>query len=238
MSDLNNAELNGVFLTDCGPPPLSTEAAGHNLVRFDTASAEMPQDDLSQLDLSAETAWVDLSQFDNRWYAPGRSFAVRGLWYVVSMLIFESGWLPLGAPKRWLLRRFGATIGLGVVIKPQVWIKYPWRLTVGDHCWIGQGVWIDNLANVSLGNHVCISQQAYLCTGSHDYRRRGFDLIVRPVDVGSGAWLGARALVLGGVTVGANAIVAAGSVVTGDVPPAAIVRGQPARTVAQRPKAI
>jgi putative colanic acid biosynthesis acetyltransferase WcaF len=181
---------------------------------------------------SVHPAWVDLSQFDNRWYRPGRGRIVRALWYLVSLLIFESGWVPLMAPKRGLLRAFGAKIGRGLVIKPKVWIKYPWRLVVGDHCWIGQGVWIENLADVYIGSHVCISQQAYICTGSHDYHKKRFDLITRSVDVGNGAWLGARTLVLGGVRVGENAIVAAGGVVTRDVAAAAIVSGQPARQFA------
>jgi putative colanic acid biosynthesis acetyltransferase WcaF len=178
---------------------------------------------------SVDAAWVDLSRFDNNWYSPGRGLSIRGLWYLVSMLIFESGWVPLVWPKRWLLRLFGAKIGRGLVIKPRVWIKYPWRLTVGDHCWIGQGTWIDNLADVRFGSHVCVSQQVYICTGSHDYRRRSFDLIIRPVEVCNGAWLGARALVLGGVMVGPNAIVAAGSIITKNVPAATIVASQPAR---------
>ncbi len=181
-----------------------------------------------------DAAWVDLSCYDNRSYSPGRGRLVRAFWYLISLLVFESGWVPLSRPKRWLLRLFGATIGCGLVIKPSVWIKYPWRLVVGKHCWIGQGVWIDNLADVHIGNHVCISQQAFICTGSHDYRKRSFDLDARAVDVGDGAWLGARALVLGGVKIGANAIVAAGSVVTKDVVAAAIVAGQPARPVGIR----
>ncbi len=186
------------------------------------------------LENSTDRSWVDLSSYDNRWYSPGRSHFVRALWYFVSLLIFESGWFPLGGPKRWLLRRFGARIGRGLVIKPQVWIKYPWRLVTGDHCWIGQGVWIDNLADVRLGSHVCVSQQVYICTGSHDYRKPSFDLITRPVELGDGAWLGARALILAGVSVGTNAVVAAGSIVTKDVPAAAVVAGNPARPLASR----
>ena len=181
-----------------------------------------------------EECLVDLSSYDNRSYSPGRSFFVCALWYFVSLAIFESGWLPWGGLKRWLLRCFGAKIGRGLVIKPRVWIKYPWRLAVGDHCWIGQGAWIENLANVYIGNQVCISQQVYICTGSHDARRPTFDLITRPVTIGDGAWLAARALVLGGVTIGANAVVAAGSVVPKDVPPAMIVAGQPAHSIGQR----
>ena len=181
-----------------------------------------------------ERAWVDLSLYDNRWYSPGRNLVVRALWYLVSLAIFESGFVPLSRPKRWLLCLFGAKIGRGLVIKPRVYIKYPWRLVVGDHCWIGQGAWIENLANVRIGSQVCISQQVYICTGSHDCRRRAFDLITRPVSIGDGAWLAARSLVLGGVTIGANAVVAGGSVVTKDVPPATIVAGQPARFIGPR----
>ena len=66
-----------------------------------------------------------------------------------------------------------------------------------------------NLANVRLGSHICVSQQAYICTGSHDYRKPSFDLVTRPVRVGHGAWLGARAIVFGGVAIGANALVRA-----------------------------
>ncbi len=187
-----------------------------------------------QSENSIDQPWVDLSSYDNRSYSPGRGRFVRILWYFISLAIFECGWIPLVWPKRWLLRMFGARIGRGLVIKPQVWIKYPWRLTVGDHCWIGQGAWIDNLADVRLGSHVCVSQQVYICTGSHDYRRSSFDLITRPVQVGGGAWLGARALILGGASVGANAVVAAGSVVTKDVPPAVVVAGNPARPLGTR----
>ena len=181
-------------------------------------------------------ASVDLSTFDNRTYQPGRGRLTRALWYFTSLMFFESGWLPLSLPKRWLLRLFGATLGRQLVIKPHVRIKYPWRLSVGDHCWIGEEAWIDNLADVSLGNHVCISQQVYLCTGSHDHRKRSFDLITRPILVGNGAWLGARALILGGVTVHPNAIVAAGTVVTKDIPEGAVVAGQPSRTIGSRGK--
>ena len=120
------------------------------------------------------------------------------------------------------------------MIKPHVRIKYPWRLRIGDHCWIGQDAWIDNLADVAIGNHVCISQQAYLCTGSHDHRRPTFDLITGPITLHDGAWVGARATILQNVTIGAAAIVAAGSLVHQDVEPHAIIAGNPPRKIGQR----
>ena len=182
----------------------------------------------------ANESWCDAARYDNSSYSPGRGLVTRCLWYFVSLLVFESGWVPFYAPKSWLLRLFGARLGRHCCIKPHVRIKYPWRLTAGDYCSIGQEAWIDNLEDVHLGNSVCISQRAYLCTGSHDYRSRTFDLLVRPIQVGDGAWLGACCVVLGGVQIGANAIVAAGSIVTKDVPRAAIVGGNPAKAIGQR----
>ena len=179
-------------------------------------------------------SWVDLAVFDNPEYAPGRGLLVRTVWYYCSLLFFESGWFPISGVKSRLLRLFGAQIGSGVIIKPHVRIKYPWRLTVGDHCWIGQGVWIDNIEDVRICSHVCVSQLAYFCTGSHDYRRRRFDLAARPIAVDDGAWIGARATLLPGVSIGANAIIAGGSVVTKAVAAAAIVGGNPARVFARR----
>ena len=159
---------------------------------------------------------------------------MRTLWYYCSLLVFESGWLPVSGIKSRILRLFGATIGSGVVFKPQVRIKYPWRLSIGHHCWIGQDVWIDNIEDVTIGSHVCISQLAYFCTGNHDHRSPTFDLTAKPITVHNGAWIGARVTLLSGVDVGANAIAAAGSVVVKSIPAATIVGGNPAKEIATR----
>ncbi|MBL9165278.1 MAG: colanic acid biosynthesis acetyltransferase WcaF [Planctomycetaceae bacterium] len=191
---------------------------------------------MHQPPLSAETtsSWVDLSGYENSNFDPGRGRVVRTLWYFCSLVFFEGGWLPVSSLKVRLLRLFGARIGRGVVIKPHVRIKFPWRLAIGDHCWIGQESWLDNMVDVEIGNHVCISQLTYLCTGSHDHRRRTFDLLPAPIRIGDGAWIAARATILPGVRVGANALVASGSVVSRDVEAAQIVGGVPAREMGRR----
>lgn len=157
----------------------------------------------------------------------------------------EAFWLLLGAPllrsaipgAKWrvsLLRAFGAQIGDGVVIKPHVSVKFPWRLEIGSHCWIGERVWIDNLAPVQLGKHVCISQGGYLCTGSHDWSAERFDLIVRPIYVGSCVWVGARASLAPGTHVGEGCVLTLGSVASGRLEPWTIWSGVPARAVKVR----
>lgn len=179
-------------------------------------------------------AWVDLSGYTPGDYRPGRGKFAQIVWYFVSVALFESGWFPLTRLKPAILRAFGARIGRNVTIKPNVRIKYPWRLAVGDHVWIGQEAWLDNLFDIRIGSHVCVSQRAYLCTGGHDHTKRGFDLRCGEIVLEDGSWVAAGTLILGGVTVGANAIAAAGSVVTRSVPAKKIVGGSPARVIADR----
>lgn len=192
--------------------------------------------DPNSLDIAAdrpEGSPRHLAAYDRTRLHAGRGWACRAAWYYTSLLILENGWLPWSSAKVFLLRRFGARIGDGVVIKPHVRIKFPWRLIVGDHCWIGQDVWIDNLATIHLDNNICLSQGAYLCTGSHDHRSSEFDLITRPIQIADGAWIGARAIVLPGVTIGSEAVIAAGAVVNRNVEAGVLAAGNPA-TVVQR----
>lgn len=169
-------------------------------------------------------AFINLAEYNNGGYHPGRGPLMRILWYYVSLVVFESGWFPVKAPKRWLLRLFGAKIGKGVVIKPNVRIKYPWRLSIGDYSWIGQEVWVDNLAEVRIGSHTCISQKVYICTGGHRFRNKGFDLIARPIAIGDGSWLGAGVTVLNNVEIHDNVLVSATLKVDENVPNGRILR--------------
>jgi putative colanic acid biosynthesis acetyltransferase WcaF len=177
---------------------------------------------------------VDLASFANAWYNPGKPAWVRALWFFVGAPVVSSRLLPLSSVRVWLLRLFGASLGQGLVIKPGVRIKHPWMLTAGDRCWLGEDCWIDNLAPVTLGRNVCISQGAYLCTGNHDWSDPAFGLIVKSIALADGAWAGARSVLCPGARLGEGAIAAAGSVVSGSVPPWEIHAGNPAVFVRRR----
>src|SRR5690606_29737606 len=129
-----------------------------------------------------EPLTTDLSKFTNSWYKPGRSVALRALWYLVNLTFFRSSF-PFYAPKRFLLRLFGATVGKGLIIKPHVSVKHPWKLTIGNHVWIGENVWIDNLAQVTLKSNCCLSQGTLLLCGNHNYKKTTFDLVVGEISL-------------------------------------------------------
>ena len=175
-----------------------------------------------------------LSSFTNRTFSRGAPFVKELTWLVVSAMFFRHELTLLNAPKVWWLRCFGAKVGKGVVIKPSVQIKFPWKLSIGDHCWIGEHVWIDNLAPVTLGANVCISQGALLLTGNHDYTKPTFDLITQPITLEDGVWIGAKAVVGPGVTARTHAVLAVGSVATKELEAYGVYRGNPAEKIKDR----
>ncbi len=185
---------------------------------------------------SFETALpgVDLSQPDNSDYQVGRSHLVWALWHFIGSPIVRSNLLPVPPLKAAVLRLFGARIGRSAHIKPGLKVKFPWYLTVGDYCWIGEDAWIDNLAPVTIGSHVCVSQMAYLCTGNHDWKTRNLKFTRRPITLNDGCWIGARATVCPGVTVGAASVLAVGSVASRSIPPYEVWAGNPATFVRKR----
>ncbi len=156
------------------------------------------------------------------------------LWYVVNMLFVQNTWLPLSGLKIFLLRLFGANIGNGVVIKPNVKIKFPWKLVVGANSWIGEGVWIDNLDKVTIGKSVCISQGAFLFTGNHNFKKPGFDLITLPIIIEDGVWVGALAIVCPGVTCGTHAVLTVAAMATKNLQSYGIYKGNPAIKTSER----
>jgi putative colanic acid biosynthesis acetyltransferase WcaF len=164
----------------------------------------------------------------------GRPFVIETVWHLTKCLLFLT---PLPVPSRLkclLLRLFGARVGRGVVIKPQVKILFPWKLTIGDFAWIGEEVIILNFEPARLGAHCCISQRAFLCGGGHDYRQPDMPYRNGPIVVEDGAWVGAQVFVAPGVTIGTEAVITAGSVVTRDQPPRMVCSGHPCLPLRQR----
>jgi putative colanic acid biosynthesis acetyltransferase WcaF len=177
---------------------------------------------------------VQLVTYDNNWYSAGRSTFWQLAWFFLGLPILRSELIPFSGIRVRLLRAFGAKVGAGVVIKPGVRVKNPWRLSVGNHCWLGEDCWIDNVGDISIGSDVCLSQGSYLCTGNHDWTDPSFGLRVGPIQIADGAWIGAKATICPAVVIHEGAVVAAGSVANRDVPAYEIHAGNPAKFVRKR----
>ena len=172
---------------------------------------------------------IDLSKFDNSNYQRGVPRWKEALWWVLRSLLFARSFPVPSSIKVAALRFMGARVGEGVVIRSRVNITMPWRLRIGDHVWIGDEVMILSLAQVTIGSHSCLSQRAFICTGSHDFAKKSFDLITGEIKIGESCWIGAQAFVGPGVRMGDSSRCLAGAVAVKDVANDQVVGGVPAK---------
>jgi len=105
---------------------------------------------------------------------------------------------------------------------------------MGAHSCLANDVDCYSVAEITLGDFATVSQQAMLCTATHDYNDVYFQLVTRPIVIGPRAWVGARAFVGPGVNVGEGAVVGAVSSVFRDVEPWTVIGGNPARFLKTR----
>jgi putative colanic acid biosynthesis acetyltransferase WcaF len=177
---------------------------------------------------------TDLSKYNNDWYNPGAGKIKISLWYITNALFLINPLNPFSKLKVFLLRLFGANIGIGVVIKQSVNIKYPWLLSIGDYTWVGERVWIDNLALVTIGKNCCLSQGAMLLCGNHNYKKETFDLITGAITIEDGAWVGALSIVCPGVILKTHSILSVSSVATETLEAYTMYKGNPAQKIRER----
>lgn len=176
---------------------------------------------------------VDLGKFSNSWYKPGNKLK-RVVWYLINVAFFKSSIPYPNKLKVLLLKLFGAKVGRGIVIKPNVNIKYPWFLEIGNNVWVGEDAWIDNLTFVKIGSNVSISQGAFILTGNHNYKKETFDLITDPIVIEDGVWIGAKVIICPGVTLKTHSVITVGSVVTKNTEPYTIYQGITAEPIRKR----
>jgi maltose O-acetyltransferase len=147
--------------------------------------------------------------------------------------------LPAGVAPRMraqLYRMFGVRIGGGTVIMGP--LRFIWygdvarKLNVGRECFISRDIVMDATADITIGDGVVIGPEVMFMTATHEIsgmdRRAGANRPA-PISIGKGAWIGTRVTLLPGVSVGDGAVVAAGCVVTRDIPPNVVAGGVPAR---------
>ncbi len=141
--------------------------------------------------------------------------------------------------KSLFLKAMGARVGRRVVYYPGVWIAPGRNLVVGDDVDFALGVLVTTGGGVRIGHRTLIGYGAQILSGNHRIpggrgRIFGAGHEFAPVLIGDDVWIGGRAMILPGVTIGEGAVVAAGSVVTRDVAPYTVVGGVPARVVKER----
>jgi len=140
-------------------------------------------------------------------------------------------WTPKPA-NRWRLfwlRLFGATIYGTPFVHQRARIQIPWNLILHHQACLGDRANAYSLGVIEIEAGATVAQEVYLCTGTHAFDQPAMNLVTSPITIGANSFIGARAFIMPGVSVGRRAIVGACSVVTRNVAPGSTVAGTPAR---------
>ena len=129
-------------------------------------------------------------------------------------------------------RLIGKEVDKGFGLFPPFFTDCGKNITVGERVFINSGCCFQDQGGIEIGDDVLIGQQVVIATLNHDLHpeKRG-NMLPKPVKIGNKVWIGAHATILPGVTIGDGAVVAAGAVVTKDVPANAVVAGVPAKII-------
>lgn len=145
------------------------------------------------------------------------------------------GLVPSHHFRRFMYRHvFGVHIGQGSIIHWQTRFFDPRGVRVGEYCNIGNNAFLDGRRGLTIGNRVATGAEIMIYTLQHDIDSPTFDVTGGPVIIEDYVYIGPRAIILPNVRVGYGAVIAAGAVVTKDVPAYAVVGGAPARFIRER----
>lgn len=153
-----------------------------------------------------------------------------GLWFENNIVAC----LPCWPIRRFFYALLGICAGKGTVINMRQYLIGPGKMSVGEFSHINPGCILDFRGGIEIGSGVSISHQVKLITGGHEVQARDFSEDFQPIKIGDHAWLGVGATILKGVEIGEGAVVAAGAVVTKNVPAFTIVGGVPAKEIGRR----
>jgi maltose O-acetyltransferase len=150
-------------------------------------------------------------------------------------LINLAGVVPSHHFRRFVYRYiFNVRIGRGSIIHWKTHFFDPAGVQIGEYCNIGNDAFLDGRRGLTIGNRVATGAEVMIYTLQHDIDSQSFDVIGGPVIIEDYVYIGPRAIILPNIRIGYGAVVAAGAVVTMDVPPYAVVGGVPARYLRER----
>ncbi|WP_426983060.1 sugar O-acetyltransferase [Bacillus cabrialesii] len=131
-----------------------------------------------------------------------------------------------------LLKELLGSVGDQVTILPTFRCDYGYHIHIGDHTFVNFDCVVLDVCEVRIGRHCLIAPGVHIYTAGHPLdpiERKSGQEFGKPVSIGDHVWIGGRAVINPGVTIGDNAVIASGSVVTKDVPANTVVGGNPAR---------
>ena len=169
---------------------------------------------------------VAFKKIFNRFYNYYLDIKLFFLWAV--------GYIPSHLIRNFFYQLCGIEMGKGSTIHMGARFYQPNNIKLGEGSIIGDHVFLDGRANLKIGSHVDIASQVMIYNSEHNLDSQTMKTKEEPVTIGDYCFIGPRAIIMPGVTLGKGAVVAGGAVVTKDVPPGVIVGGVPAKKIKDR----
>lgn len=183
--------------------------------------------------------WEPLDARASRSRTGGPSFSlanriIRAIWRTTWFLFAR--WTPpfLHPWRALVLRGFGAKLGTNCRVHASARIWLPANLMLGDNVLIGPGAIVYNQGVIKIGSDCIISQRSHICASTHDVDDPHFQLMLRPIAIGSNCWVAAEAFVGPGVTMADGSVIAARGALFEDTQAWTIHRGNPAVALRKR----
>lgn len=176
---------------------------------------------------------VDISKYNHSFSK--RNKLGRLVWNLTYLIFFRPFDLnPFKSYRSFILKIFGAKVGIGANIYASAKIWAPWNLEIGENSTLGPNVDCYNQGKIKIGSNTTISQKSYLCASSHDISDPKINLILCPISIGDQVWVAADAFIGPNVEIGQGAVVGARSCVFKNVDPWSVVGGNPAKFIKKR----
>lgn len=182
--------------------------------------------------MSEEPFKIDLSRCRTHW--DRKTKIKRGLWQCLVKPLYMLIPGRLSSLRVAVLRTMGARIGPNCNIQNCVDILIPWNLEMGRYATLAKRTRILNFATVKIGDMSIVSQDAHLCTGTHDYNDPHFKLLFKPITIESESWIASGAFVGPGVVIGRGCVIGANAVVTRSMPQWKVCAGNPCKVIKDR----
>lgn len=167
----------------------------------------------------------------------------RAWLYLLALLFGSRDFSPIRKLRMLYFQAALASLGPGSKIAGGVRIDHPENVWLGQGCFVGERCILYGYDKITIGDNVLIAPDVLMITRNHVFsdiavpiREQGYRQA--PITIEDGVWIGFRAIVLPGITIGRGAIIAAGAVVTNDVPAYAIAGGVPARLIKRREQSV
>jgi len=169
----------------------------------------------------------------------GSSKVILFIWLIYTHIISKIPYTPGQKLRTFIAFRLLKKFGHGSKLSTNISLLHPQNISFGENVGVARDVVLDGRGGLEIGDNTLIGFESVIITSSHNHARCDIPIseqgmISRPIKIGNNCWIGARVILLPGVTIGNGSIIGASAVVTKDIPDYSIAAGIPCKVIRKR----